>query len=95
MSSSLAQQERSAHERNLQDMARVDVVLRLVDELLGKIARIAPLEHPDSRWHPDDLRQALRGTLLDLRAERVRIQAPLLRLDDEDITASIRELADE
>lgn len=67
------QRERSDEERNLRDMARIACVRAEVEACICRIANIEPLEYPASRWHPDDLRAPLRGTLLDLATETQRI----------------------
>lgn len=78
MTSLHASPEDSVAERNARDLCRIYKFRDGVSNLLNTVALSDPLEHPDSRWHPSDLRQFLRGTLLDLAAEEARAHEPLL-----------------
>jgi hypothetical protein len=59
------------------DIARVEILQDVVRDWLDQIADVGELEHPEARWHPDDLRASLHGALMDLAAERDRCRYPL------------------
>lgn len=59
------------------DLIRLEILSDAVRDWLHQIRDFEPLHHPDSRWHPDDLRGALTGNLVDIAAEITRCRGPL------------------
>jgi hypothetical protein len=95
MNAGIACREQSAQARDARDIARITLLHDAAHACLCRVACIDALEHPDSRFHPDDLRLALRGVIQDLSAELIRITTAQVQvLDDPDITADVREFAD-
>lgn len=61
--------DRDIEERERLDHFR-DMVARWLDELAPELA---DLRHPDIRWQPDDLAEALRDQLKSVNWERARL----------------------
>jgi hypothetical protein len=73
--------ERDVVARDSRDIRTVEILRDVVGSWLEQIRDLEPLEHPDSRWHPDDLRDALLGAQVSLQAELDRLhRQPLLVL---------------
>jgi hypothetical protein len=70
--------ERLEIARDERDVVKIEITQSVVAAWLDQIANLDPLEHPDSRWHPDDLRNALLATQCNLTAELERLRGPLL-----------------
>lgn len=74
-------QERDVVARDGRDIRNLEILRDVVGAWLEQIKDLEPLEHPDSRWHPADLRDALLGTQINLQAELDRLhRQPLLVL---------------
>jgi hypothetical protein len=58
-----------------------DTVARTMDDI---IPYLAPLEHPDARWRPDDLMQVLQDELANIRHELRRCCTGPIVLDSLD-----------
>jgi hypothetical protein len=84
----------SVDKRNARDLARIERLQAAVGDCLCAVAFIEPLEHPDARFDPNDLRWPLRAVMQSLAAELERITEAALDVpDDPDITAAIREFS--
>lgn len=83
--------EQSESKRNARDLRKIQRLQALVDDWICDLAFIEPLEHPDCRWHPDDLRNSLFAAERDLKAEAKRVTEAILTPDPVDIAAAIRE----
>jgi hypothetical protein len=73
-----AWRRRAAVARDNRDRSKIEILQSAIGDWLEQIKDLDELEHPDSRWHPDDLRLALERNLFDLRSEQERLRGPLL-----------------
>ena len=75
--------EARAIDRDIRDAAHLAALDALVCRWLDQLAPHAyPLGHPDMKWQPGELVDALRGELNNIRGEAERLRGPLV-LDDE------------
>ena len=76
---------RDAVDRDLRDAERLDHIQTLVTNLLDALVpemETGALEHPDSRWHPDDLVTDLMGHLKSIHWEQQRVSRGPIVLGD-------------
>ena len=67
-----------AIDRDIRDEERLTHLANLVAGWLDQlIPDLAPLEHPEHRWHPGDLVDDLQGHLKSIRAEQMRMRGPV------------------
>lgn len=76
-----------AIERDERDIGRLnacaDIVGRALDALIP-IIKQGPLEHPDTRWRPDDLSMALEEQAANIKHEQQRVMRQPVVLDSRD-----------
>ena len=73
-----------AIDRDLRDAERLEHIIGLTSTLLDAlIPDMDPLEHPDIRWHPGDLADALADQLKSMRHELGRVRSLSVVLADE------------
>jgi len=75
--------ETRAIDRDLIDEERLENFVALVTGLLDRlIPDLHRLGHPEARWHPQDLADALSEQLVGIQTEQRRLRGPLV-LDHE------------
>ena len=73
-----------AIDRDIRDEERLTHIAALVAGWLDALAPDAhDMEHPDAKWHPEDLLVDLMGHSKNIEGELERLKGPVV-LDDED-----------
>lgn len=73
-----------AIDRDIRDTEKLTHIRALVTQWLDALAPdAADAEHPDARWHPEDLLVDLMGHRKNIEGELERLRGPVV-LDDED-----------
>jgi hypothetical protein len=76
--------EDSAIDRDLRDSTRLEAIHECIVHWLDElIPMMHPMEHPQARWQPGDLVEALREQDQSLAWERNRLTGPLFIEEDE------------
>lgn len=73
-----------AIDRDIRDVEKLTAIHTMVARWLDELApEAADAEHPDARWHPEDLLVDLMGHRKNIEGELERLRGPVV-LDDED-----------